>query len=453
MLDVCTVTYNNINYTRLFLHSLYKNTSVPLKLYVYDNGSDDGTVEFLKDLENSDPNVHVYYSDCNEGWAKGLIWGIGQGNNPYVLFANNDILLPENWFQIMSNHFTEDVGAVGPISDYVMGRQGKEYSFGQMEEDEEILIHFCTLYRRDVIKKIGIPDINFPHSSDDIDYSIRARDAGYRLVIARDCFVKHFGFITYRSNPDYEKILKEDREKLEIKHGKERTDYVFIAKPTVIMCIPFMGDVDPDWISYILNLVKPAGRGAFRFAKITRTPIVIARNLLTKVAVDCYAQYCLFVDSDILMGANSLMKLLKIAYDNKEIAIIGGLAYKRNPPFDTCAFVKDKDMWHNFDNVDSKEICEVDEIGMGFTLIRTDVIEAVAKAYSKKGTFTPFASDNNGTRDDLTFCRRARKLGYRIFIDPQMKLGHFGDRCVIDIGTQKEYREKHLKETDGKSIN
>jgi phosphatidylserine decarboxylase len=46
-LDICTVTYNNLNYLRIFIESLFKNTK-DFNLYVSDSGSTDGTVEYLK---------------------------------------------------------------------------------------------------------------------------------------------------------------------------------------------------------------------------------------------------------------------------------------------------------------------------------------------------------------------------------------------------------------------
>ena len=50
-LSVITLTYNNLKYTKKFIESLYKCTS-DFELIIVDNGSTDGTVDYLKNLEN-----------------------------------------------------------------------------------------------------------------------------------------------------------------------------------------------------------------------------------------------------------------------------------------------------------------------------------------------------------------------------------------------------------------
>src|SRR5205085_1716312 len=51
---------------------------------------------------------------------------------------------------------------------------------------------FCYMIRREVIDRIGIFDEqNFANYGEENDYSIRARQAGYRLVVATDAYVFH----------------------------------------------------------------------------------------------------------------------------------------------------------------------------------------------------------------------------------------------------------------------
>ena len=57
------------------------------------------------------------------------------------------------------------------------------------------LIGFCLLVRRSALDEVGGIDSTLP-GGDDIDLSIRLRQAGYTLVCDRHSFVYHYGYRT-----------------------------------------------------------------------------------------------------------------------------------------------------------------------------------------------------------------------------------------------------------------
>ena len=443
--DICTVTHNQLNFTRIFIDYLFANTK-DFHLYVFDSGSSDKTPDYLRKLKTTYPEqVDIELCPENAGWTKGINWGISSGDAPFVLIANNDIILEKDWFEFMSSHFKDNVGAVGPISNYVAGRQYYKYSYGQREDDVNLLIGFCILTKREVLDRVGLLDEHYFFGHDDCDLSIRMLEAGYRLVIARDCYVKHFGHVsllqTEITNPEF---FKDNREYTINKHGQEKFDRTLKVRPTVVICIPFSCDVDPEWVSSLIDMVKPQGEDAARYVKTYRTMIAPARNLLSQAVLDMDGYWALFVDSDVVFHRDSLMRLLFRACNDPNIAIIGGIAFKRKPPFEPCIFRLDKGKWRYCAIKDPIGLYKVDGIGMGFTLVRSDVLRAVADKFSKKGEFTPFVPDRLGLREDLSFCKRALSLGYQIFVDTSVQVGHFGDRLVVDYFTRK----KVLKEVD-----
>jgi GT2 family glycosyltransferase len=77
------------------------------------------------------------------------------------------------------------------------------------------------MVKREVIDTLGGFDENFGMwGFEDDDYSVRARCAGYRLRIARDCFIRHLGSQTAKTaNLDYTRLLLENFEYFKKKWG------------------------------------------------------------------------------------------------------------------------------------------------------------------------------------------------------------------------------------------
>ena len=72
-------------------------------------------------------------------------------------------------------------------------------------------------------------------------------------------------------------------------------------------------------------------------------------------------------------------------------------------------------------------------IGFGCVLMRSDIL---FECFSKYGTcFSPIGQ----VGEDLSFCWRARELGYKIYLDADIKLGHVGHLIV----TEAAYRSLH----------
>ena len=85
------------------------------------------------------------------------------------------------------------------------------------------LVGFCLLIRRAVIDAIGVLDERFGIGCfEDDDYCLRAIQAGWRAVIARDAFVHHFGGRTFMgSGLDHAAILRENEQRFREKWAAE----------------------------------------------------------------------------------------------------------------------------------------------------------------------------------------------------------------------------------------
>ena len=87
-LSIITLTYNKLKYTKKYVESLFKYTK-DFELIIVDNGSTDGTREYLQSLNN----VKLIFNDENIGFSKGNNQGLTIAEGEYIAFLNNDILL------------------------------------------------------------------------------------------------------------------------------------------------------------------------------------------------------------------------------------------------------------------------------------------------------------------------------------------------------------------------
>ena len=216
--SIVIVTYNSMGEIEPCLKSIVANTRLPYEIIVVDNVSTDGTQEYLKNLAN----VKVIQNTINNGFSKGTNQGIREATGAYIVMLNPDTMVTKGWDEQLIAHFKGDVGAVGPVSNYVAGLQKFELycderltgavdlnalqarlyrnNAGQGVETK-LLIGFCLMTRRDVIEKNGMLDEDLFLGNDDLEFSWRLREAGYRLQVATDTFVYHKGQASFNTEP------------------------------------------------------------------------------------------------------------------------------------------------------------------------------------------------------------------------------------------------------------
>jgi GT2 family glycosyltransferase len=195
--DLVIPTFNLPDYMVPCVQSILKNgnTESLNNIILVNNG----TPESLNYLPKH-PKLKVYQQEKNLGWETALKIGLGVSETPYVMFMNDDTFIPRssfNWLELMLKRFVDpQVAGVGPTSNCVMGGQNFSYPFDGDLIEAPFLIGFCVMLNRDYLDKCGGVDDTLPNHGDDIDFSIRLRKVGYKLLIDRNVFVFHHGFKT-----------------------------------------------------------------------------------------------------------------------------------------------------------------------------------------------------------------------------------------------------------------
>lgn len=196
--DIIIVTYNSLTMIDRCLCSIRLNTSEPVRLIVVNNGNP------FSVPENS--GVIVLNTGKNLGWTGGVNHGVAYALThdpaPFIMWLNDDTqILPHDygWLTKMLNCFQLDpkIAVVGPTSNNIMGFQTTNHVHMPPAIETTYLSGMCMLMRREVIEKMGPLD-QCDAGGDDLDYSMRLTDAGYKICCCRRAFILHFCSVTGR---------------------------------------------------------------------------------------------------------------------------------------------------------------------------------------------------------------------------------------------------------------
>lgn len=223
--SIIIVTFNQLPFTRECLDSIRIRTDEPYELIFIDNGSTDGTPDYLRTI----PGATVICNADNRGFAQAVNMGLAVCRGEQILLLNNDTVVTTGWLRglLEALHDHPSNGLVGPVSNSVSGPQQIDVTYRDLtsldgfawdqRNNRELLeldrlVGFCLLFRRSVMERIGILDEQFRVGNfEDDDYCRRARQAGYRALIVPGVFIHHYGSASFRgAGLDLGQILAEN---------------------------------------------------------------------------------------------------------------------------------------------------------------------------------------------------------------------------------------------------
>jgi GT2 family glycosyltransferase len=111
------VTWNGKKYLPYCFESIFKQTFRDFSLFILDNGSTDGTVEFIKsqisNLKSQISDLKVIFNEKNAGFAAGHNRAVRETESEYVFMLNQDIILEPNFLEVIIKFLDENpsVGA------------------------------------------------------------------------------------------------------------------------------------------------------------------------------------------------------------------------------------------------------------------------------------------------------------------------------------------------------
>ena len=246
------LSYNNTYMIQRCIESIYTNCSPETyTLIILDNGSTDGTQEWLAAWGEMHDEAYVILSDEN--------YGFSGGNNAAcqylpekedVFFLNNDTRVPANamfWLR-MALYEADDIGATGAIQNYFFNNKYEKADYKVIEqymehgakvnvpmdnayEVQSKLCGFAMLVKREAYDKtIGFDERFNPGYFEDDDMSLQIRSAGYRLVVTHNSFIYHVGSQSFRKRDDLKELFTAHRDLLVEKWGFDSTIYASLSE-------------------------------------------------------------------------------------------------------------------------------------------------------------------------------------------------------------------------------
>ena len=221
--DVVMPTWNKLDLTRRAIESYRRHVRHPYRLICIDNGSTDGTLEYVRSAADL-----VIANSTNVGAVRARNLGWVASSAPFVLFSDNDIEFTCDIVAPLVAAMEREprLGIVGPLLNEYLLAMGSYpegvplaavtdavLSAAATELQDMVYVQACAmLVRRAMLEQIGAFDTAFdPYGHEEFDLAQRAAGYGWHVAIALDCYAHHHG-TGARALPEREALVERNRQ-------------------------------------------------------------------------------------------------------------------------------------------------------------------------------------------------------------------------------------------------
>ncbi len=219
MFSIIIPTYNNLDYLKLCLKSLKKNSSHNHEIIIHVNDGSDGTLNFVKTN-----NFKYTTSDNNIGLCSSINKAAKLVSNQYILYSHDDMYFCPEWDKVLLNEvntlnddkFYISGTMIEPNSGHIMHDFGVDLnSFDENElllkyKDINFYDHQGTHFAPHLVSKRmwdavgGFSEEFNPGIASDPDFNMKLWKEGVRIFKGLNDFkVYHFGSITTRKKKNF----------------------------------------------------------------------------------------------------------------------------------------------------------------------------------------------------------------------------------------------------------
>ena len=234
MISFVIVSWNASSYLRKCLSSIYCNSiKSEFEVIVIDNGSSDDSVEMVK---NEFPHAKIVETHRNFGFSKGNNIGIKLARGEWLYLVNSDVVVLPNSINLLDAFVRADerIGICGPrildknfhLQRSCMGKPTLWRIFCTVLSLDKMMSN-CKIFsgymmrwwnysssmnvdilngcfwaiRRKAIDDVGLLDEQFFMYGEDMDYCVRLRESGWKVMYCNETAVVHYGGASSDNNP------------------------------------------------------------------------------------------------------------------------------------------------------------------------------------------------------------------------------------------------------------
>lgn len=217
------LTWNSEKYIKDCVDSILDIKKINLEIIIVDNGSSDSTINIIKTY--TDERIKIIQLEKNYGTTISRNKGLSLiKNTDYICVLDSDTVINENAVNIMCNYLKNnpETAIVGPAMCGIdkkkqipyrkfpswkiklykaipikkinqIGERLEQYDASSINEEFECdyLISACWMLRYEIYKKLGDLDEKIFYSPEDVEYCLRARNMGYKIIHLKNAQIIH----------------------------------------------------------------------------------------------------------------------------------------------------------------------------------------------------------------------------------------------------------------------
>jgi N-acetylglucosaminyl-diphospho-decaprenol L-rhamnosyltransferase len=193
---------NKIHYTKQCIRDLISTVNKNTEIVFIDNGSTDGTKEFLSQQND----IIVVSNTENKGCASAWNQGIRKCKGEWITILNNDVRLPAGWLDnLLSTAIEKKLDIISPgMREGTLNYNLADYSLNYIKKMHNTYREWtpsgvCFAVKRSVFSKVGLFDENFHIGQyEDADFFRRCKNYKLNMGITGSSFIHHFGSVTQK---------------------------------------------------------------------------------------------------------------------------------------------------------------------------------------------------------------------------------------------------------------
>jgi len=199
-LSIVAVVIDNLEVTQRFISSIRQYTTGKYELIIIDNASHDKkSINYIK------KNADIYFrfkkrTDLAKAWNKGIELSKGK----YVTIANNDTVVPPNWFKKLKKTLQKNkkIGMISPLTMNIIRQKYKYGAFSKLDIfnpfkcdkfKDVVWGEFCV-FRKKALKDVGgYSELYKIASGEDLEINFQLYEKNWEIWIDSAVFVYHQG--------------------------------------------------------------------------------------------------------------------------------------------------------------------------------------------------------------------------------------------------------------------